>query len=56
VTGRRDLLARERRLLVLAIGQGLRAEYAGVQQPLPESLSALIRQLEERPRADENAA
>jgi hypothetical protein len=31
MTARRDLLARERRLLVLAIGQGLRAEYAGAE-------------------------
>jgi hypothetical protein len=56
MTGRRDPLERERRELLLAIGKGLRAEYAGAEQPVPKSLTALIKQLEEPPRADAGLA
>jgi hypothetical protein len=45
-----------RREWLLAIGQGLRAEYAGVEQPTPKGLTALIKQLEEPPHADADSA
>jgi hypothetical protein len=40
----------------VAIGQGVRTEYAGAEQPVPKNLTALIKQLEELPRADEDRA
>jgi len=55
MTGRRTL-AGERRLLVLAIGRGLRSEDAGAEQSLPESLTALVRQLEAQPPSEGHSA
>jgi hypothetical protein len=47
VSGRSGFLPQDRRAWLLAIGKRLRAEYAAVEEPLPERLAALLKQLEE---------
>src|SRR5262245_10263916 len=37
---------------LLAIGQGLQAEYDAFEQPVPEPLAALLRELGQSPMAD----
>ena len=52
VSGRSGFLPQDRRAWLLAIGKRLRAEYAAVEEPLPERLAALLKQLEEPPAAN----
>jgi hypothetical protein len=43
---RSGLLPQDGKTWLLAIGQRLRAEYAALEEPLPERLAALLAQLE----------
>jgi hypothetical protein len=45
-----DILVR--RPWLLAIGQGLQAQYDAFEQPVPEPLAALLRELGQSPMAD----